>query len=163
MTDTLFILAVLAGGVAISEWLAARTWFRHLGSALLVIVLAAVVANLDLIPTYTQDATVYDVLLGTVGQLAIFWLLLRVRLRSVLRAGGPMILLFLIGAAGTMIGVAAGLHLFGGARSFGDMHWALGGMFVGTYIGGSINFNAIALEYGVVQDGVLYTGAGARA
>jgi uncharacterized membrane protein len=34
-------------------------------------------------------------------------------------------------------------------------------MFVGTYTGGSINFNAIALEYGVVRDGVLYSGAAA--
>lgn len=144
MTDTLFILAVLAAGIAISEWLAAHTWCRHLGSALLVIVLTALVANLGLIPTFTPDVAVYDVLLGTVGQLAIFWLLLRVRLRAVLRAGGPMILLFLIGAAGTMIGVAAGIRLFGGPGSFGDLHWALGGMFVGTYIGGSINFNAIA-------------------
>ncbi len=161
MTDTLFILAVLAGGIAVSEWLAANTWFRHLGSALLVIVLVAIVANLGLIPTYSPDVAVYDVLLGTVGQLAIFWLLLRVRLSAVLRAGGPMILLFLIGAGGTMIGVVTGLRLFGGAAAFGELHWALGGMFVGTYIGGSINFNAIALEYGVIQDGVLYTGAAA--
>ena len=119
MTDTLFILAVLAGSIAISEWLAAHTWFRHLGSALLVIVLTAVVANLGVIPTYTQGLAVYDVLLGTVGQLAIFWLLLRVRLRAVLHAGRPMILLFLIGAAGTMLGVACGIPLFGGAGSFG--------------------------------------------
>ena len=161
MTDTLFILAVLAGAIAFSEWLAAHTWFRHLGSALLVILFAALVANLGLIPTYTPDIAVYDLLLGTVAQLAIFWLLLRVQLRAVLKAGGPMILLFLIGAAGTMIGVAVGIPLFGGVQSFGDLHWALGGMFVGTYIGGSINFNAIALEYGVVQDGVLYTGAAA--
>lgn len=161
MTDTLFILAILGSGIAVSEWLAANTWFRHLGSALLVIVLVAIVANLGLIPTYSADVPVYDVLLGTVGQLAIFWLLLRVRLSAILRAGGPMILLFLIGAAGTMIGVVAGLRLFGGAGAFGDLHWALGGMFVGTYIGGSINFNAIALEYGVIQDGVLYTGAAA--
>ena len=32
-------------------------------------------------------------------------------------------------------------------------------MFVGTYIGGSINFNAVALEYGVIDDGLLYAGA----
>ncbi len=32
-------------------------------------------------------------------------------------------------------------------------------MFVGTYVGGSINFNAVALEYDVMTDGVLYAGA----
>jgi uncharacterized membrane protein len=32
-------------------------------------------------------------------------------------------------------------------------------MFTGTYTGGSVNFNAIALEYGVMRDGPLYTGS----
>ncbi len=161
MTDTLLILAVLSAAIALSEWLAAATWFRHLGSALLVILIAAIAANAGLIPTYAPDLAVYDLLLGPVAQLAIFWLLLRVRLREVLRAGGPMIALFLIGALGTMLGVVAGIRLVGGSEAFGELHCALGGMFVGTYTGGSINFNAIALEYGVVKDGVLYTGAAA--
>jgi uncharacterized membrane protein len=32
-------------------------------------------------------------------------------------------------------------------------------MFTGTYIGGSINFNAIALHYDVVREGLLYVGS----
>lgn len=161
MSHTLFIVAVLAANVALSEWLARRTWFRHLGSALLVIAITAIVANAGLIPTYSPEIGVYDKLLGPVGQLAIFWLLLRVNLRDVWKAGGPMVLMFLVGALGTMLGVLAGLALLGGGSAFGELTWALGGMFVGTYIGGSINFNAIALEYGVLRDGVLYTGAAA--
>jgi len=46
-----------------------------------------------------------------------------------------------------------------GRSSLGPLYGALGGMFTGTYIGGSINFNAIALHYEVTKDGTLYAGA----
>ncbi len=49
------IAAVLAFIIALCEWLAANTWFRHLGAALLVIVVTALVANLGLIPTYSLE------------------------------------------------------------------------------------------------------------
>jgi uncharacterized membrane protein len=145
--------------VVASEMLARRGLFRHLGSALLVIVLTSVVANLGIVPTVTEGSPVYDAIFSVVAPLAIFWLLLAVDLRSLLRAGPMMLGLFLLGSAGTFVGVLAGMHLVGGGAVFGDLYFALGGMFVGTYTGGSINFNALALEYGVTTDGVLYAGA----
>ena len=39
------------------------------------------------------------------------------------------------------------------------LYRAVGGMFVGTYVGGSINFNAVALGYQVQREGVLYAGS----
>jgi uncharacterized membrane protein len=158
MTHPLWVIAVLAGVTAASEWLVRKTALRHLGSALLVIVLAAVAANLQIIPSVTDGSPVYDHVFSTVGPLAIFWLLLQVDLRSVLRAGAPMLVLFSLGAAGTFAGVLVAMALLGG-EVFGPLHAALGGMYVGTYVGGSINFNAVALEYDVMRDGVLYAGA----
>ncbi len=160
-TDSLWILAVLGFNVAASEWLVRRTVLRHLGSALLVIVLTAVAANLGIIPTYSDDIPVYSGVFTYLAPLAIFLLLLRVHLAGLLRAGRAMLLLFGLGAIGTMAGVLAGMWLVGGSRSFGDLYYALGGMFVGTYTGGSINFNAVALEYDVVKKGSLYAGAAA--
>ncbi len=58
-THPLFILSILALNVALSEWLVRRTWLRHLGSALLVIVLTAAAANLGLIPAYSGDIPIY--------------------------------------------------------------------------------------------------------
>jgi uncharacterized membrane protein len=159
MTHPLWVIAVLAGATAASEWLARRTALRHLGSALLVIVLAAVAANLGIVPSVTDGSPVYDAVFGTVGPLAIFWLLLQVRLASVLRAGPAVLVLFLLGAGGTFLGVLVGMFLLGGGGVLGPLHAALGGMYVGTYVGGSINFNAVALEYGVMRDGGLFAGA----
>jgi len=159
MTHPLFIVAVLALNVALSEWLAHRTVLRHLGSALLVILLTSIVANVGIIPTYGNEIRVYGGVFEYLAPFAIFLLLLRVHLRGLVNVGLPMLVLFLLGSLGTMAGVLAGMSLAGGDGAFGELHFALGGMFVGTYTGGSINFNAIALEYGVVEDGRLYAGA----
>lgn len=161
MANPIFLLAVLGLNVALSEWLVRRTALRHLGSALLVIVLTALAANSGLIPTYSEDIAVYAGTFEYLAPLAIFLLLLQVNLRRVLQAGLPMLLLFAIGAVGTVTGVLAGMWAVGGSEAFGEHHFALGGMFVGTYTGGSINFNAVALEYGVVKNGLLYAGAAA--
>lgn len=157
--QALWILAVLGAMVALSEILARRGWLRHLGSALLVIVFTAVVANLGVIPTVTDGSPVYDAVFSVVAPLAIFWLLLGVSLRSVLAAGPVMLGLFLLGSGGTFLGVLGAMALVGGEAAFGPLHHALGGMFVGTYTGGSINFNAVAIEYDVMSESVLYAGA----
>lgn len=159
MDHPLWIIAVLGAMVAASEWLARNTPARHLGSALLVIVLTAVVANLGVVPSVTEGSPVYDGVFATVAPLAIFWLLLHVDLRGIVKAGVPMLLMFALGTTGTMVGVLLGMQLIGGATALGDLHDALGGMFTGTYIGGSVNFNAVALHYRVVDDGLIYAGS----
>jgi uncharacterized membrane protein len=161
LTETLPLLAALALVVALAEVLARRTPLRHLGSALVVILVAAVAANLGLLPTYSAEVPLYGVIFSEVAPLSIFWLLLGVRLADVLRAGRASLLLFAVGAAGTTVGVLLAMALVGGEEAFGEAYRALGGMFVGTYTGGSVNFNAVALEYGVVESATLYAGSAA--
>lgn len=160
-TQTLSVIAVLVALVALSEWLARRTWMRHLGAALLVIVFTALATNLKVIPSYGSDTPVYGVIFEYIAPLGIFWLLLLVDLKSVIRVGTASLVLFLIGAMGTTLGVVVAHWAVGGFDAFGDLHAALAGMFTGTYIGGSVNFNAIALEYGVVKNPAIYAGAAA--
>ncbi|MDX1394819.1 MAG: DUF819 family protein [Gemmatimonadota bacterium] len=165
MTDhTLFILTVLSLVIVVTEWAVRRTWLKHVGTALLVIVLTAVIANLGLIPTTSTEAApvpAYDVVFGTVAPLAIVWLLLKVNLRDVMRAGVPIISLFLIGSIGTVAGVLVGMWVVNGPVRIGPNFAALGGMFTGTYTGGSVNFNAIAIEYDMMREAVLFGGAAA--
>ena len=70
-----------------------------------------------------------------------------------------MVFLFLFGSLATAIGVFAGMWVVNGSESIGPLYNALGGMFVGTYTGGSVNFNSLGLQYDVMKDGVLYGGA----
>jgi uncharacterized membrane protein len=159
--DPVYILALLCIFTALSEWLARHTWLRHVGTALLVILVTALAANVGLLPagsTAQAPVPVYDVIFGYIAPLAIFFLLLRVNLRGLLRAGIPIIGLFLIGSLGIVIGVFIAAAIFPLSR-VGPLYPAVGGMYAATYIGGGINFNAVALSYGVTREGALYAGA----
>ncbi len=161
-TDSLYVLAVLCLIVVASEWMVRRTWMRHLGTALVVILVTAVVANLGIIPAgSTEEAPVaaYDYTFAYLAPIAIFWLLLRCNLRDILKAGLPLVALFVIGALGTTFGVLVGMWVVGGPENIGPLYNAIGGMFAGTYTGGSVNFNAVALHYDVVSNGALFAGA----
>ena len=161
-TDPLYVIAVLSVIVVGSEWLARRGVFRHLGSALLVILIGALLANTGLIPagsTAQAPVPVYDAVFNQLAPITIFWLLLPVSLRDVFKVGWPLLAVYLLGSAGTMLGVVVGMRLVHGATSIGPLYQAVGGMFAGTYIGGSINFNAVALQYDVVRHGTIYGGS----
>jgi uncharacterized membrane protein len=160
--DPIYIFSVLCLLIVASEWLARRQGFRHVGSALIVILLGALVANLGVIPAGSPpDApiVVYDAIFSYVAPLALFWLLLHVNLRNLLKVGLPMVGLFLAGSAGTLIGAVVAMRLINGNGAIGPFAGPVAGMFTGTYTGGGINFNAIALHYGVVREGALFAGA----
>ena len=153
------LLIVLCLAIAVSEFLVRTTPLRHLGTSLLVIVAAALLANFGAIPTSAESHPLYDVLFDEVIALAIFWLLLQVRLTAIWQAGVPMLLLFGVGAAGLVVGVPLGMLAIGGPERFGEAGAGLGAMFVGTYTGGSLNFNALADVFGVDRQPAMYAGA----
>jgi uncharacterized membrane protein len=160
--DPLYIFAVLCLLIVASEWLGRRAGFRHLGSALIVILLGALVANLGVIPAGSPpDAPVpvYDAIFAYVAPLALFWLLLHVNLRSLATVGLPIVALFLAGSAGTLLGAITAMRLIDLRETIGPFAGPVAGMFTGTYTGGGINFNAVALHYGVVREGALFAGA----
>ncbi|MEL6674770.1 MAG: DUF819 family protein [Bacteroidota bacterium] len=155
----LLILAILCGLVYGSEWLAEKTWLRYLSPALLVILLTAILANLGLIPSASNAPPIYGHIFTYVAPISIFLLLLEVNLRQLRSVGLPMLGMFLLGAVGTCAGVILGMSILGGAEAFGAYTGPLAGMFAGTYIGGSVNFNAVALEFQMQETGPIYAGA----
>lgn len=155
------ILLSLCAAVVLAELLVRHTPLRALSAALLVILIGAVMANLGLIPagsTPEAPVPIYDAIFAWLAPLAIFWLLLQVDLRRILEAGLPMLALFGIGAAGTTLGALLGFVLIGGGPRLGEHAAAVAGMYVGTYVGGSVNFNAVALHYEVTKAGVVFAG-----
>ncbi|MFN4145843.1 MAG: DUF819 domain-containing protein [Runella sp.] len=159
LQDPLAILVVLMLNVMVAEWLAKLPYLKHLGTALLVILVTAIVANIGLIPASTDTPAIYDGIFVYLAPVSIFYLLLTVHLRQLKKAGKPMVFAFLGGAVGIMLGMVVGMWLMGGAKAFGALFYALGGMFTATYIGGSSNFNALALHYEVNKTGNLYAAA----
>ena len=94
--DPILLLALLALHVAVTEWLVQNTPLSYIGTALLVIVLTAVSANLGLVPTYSDDNVVYQGIFTYVAPIGVFLLLLQVRLKAILKSGRSMLILSLI-------------------------------------------------------------------
>ncbi|MBR08032.1 MAG: hypothetical protein CMP48_10125 [Rickettsiales bacterium] len=138
---------------------AAKTkWGKQLGAALLAILFTAVVANLKIIPSASNSIELYSGIFTYLAPLSIFYLLLNVNLRSIKQAGFPMIGLFLIGSAATTFGILASWYIIQPERVLGNDANIIAGMLTGTYTGGSVNFNAVALEYNFQENGILYAG-----
>ncbi|MBT8321923.1 MAG: DUF819 family protein, partial [Eudoraea sp.] len=131
---------------------------KKLGAALLVILFAAVLANLGLIPTASNSIPLYDGIFSYVAPISIFYLLLDVNLTTIKKAGTPMIVLFLIGSLATFAGILFSWWLLSPESALGDGGKIIAGMLAGTYTGGSINFNAIAIAYNFQEQSVLYAG-----
>lgn len=155
----LALLTVLAIAVTAAETLGRHRWGRRVGAALLVILIGALLANFRIIPPAGAGGPVYDEIFSVVAPGAIFLIMLEASLKTLRRAGGPMLLAFGLGAVATVIGVFAAVWLTPARAMLGDSLPAVAGMYAGTYIGGSANFNAIALHFGMLQQGGIYTAA----
>ncbi len=157
-SNPIYVLSVLCLMVLASHYAAKTKFGRKFGTALLVILFTAFAANLELIPSASDAIPLYDAIFKYVAPISLFYLLLDVNLKSIKKAGGPIIVLFLIGSFATLLGVLITWQLLKPEESLGDNAAIIAGMLTGTYTGGSVNFNAIAIEYDFQKQGVLYAG-----
>lgn len=161
LNNPVYLLAVLLLTVYFSEWLAKKKYFNYLGASLIVILAAAILANLHIIPSSQNAPPLYDGIFTYIAPLAIFYLLLDVKLKDLKLAGLPMLTMFFIGSAATVAGVLTSYYLLAPYRHGIASAFAVAGMYTGTYIGGSANLNAIAMQYGVIKDGTLFAAVNA--
>jgi len=158
ITDPIYVLAVLCFMVILAVYAGKTKFGKQFGAALMVILFTAVIANLKLIPSASNSIPLYSAIFKYVAPISIFYLLLNVNLASIKRAGLPMIGLFLIGSLATTLGILISWFILSPENVLGEDGKVIAGMFTGTYTGGSVNFNAVALEYDFQEKGVLYAG-----
>ncbi len=144
--------------VILSVYVAKTKIGEKLSAALLVILFTAVLANLKLIPSASNSIPLYEGIFTTLAPLSIFYLMLGVNLSSIKKAGAPMIILFMIGSLATLLGILLAWVVVAPQKVIGEDANIIAGMFTGTYTGGSVNFNAVALEYDFQDRGILYAG-----
>lgn len=135
--NTFAVWAVLFAGAAFAAWAEHTRWGHRLSGVLIAILLAMLLSNLRLIP---QASPTYDTVFRYLIPIAIPLLLFDANLRRILRETGAMLLAFVIGAVGVVAGAWIGVRLI----PLGPDGPALAGIFASTYIGGSLNFMAVA-------------------
>ncbi|MFX0557041.1 DUF819 domain-containing protein [Maribacter sp. CXY002] len=158
ITNPIYVLAVLCLMVILAIYVGKTKFGKQFGAALLVILFTAILANLKLIPSASNSIDLYDGIFKYIAPISIFNLLLNVNLTSIKKAGFPMIGLFLVGSMATTLGILLSWAVLSPGNVLGEDGKVIAGMLTGTYTGGSVNFNAVALEYGFHEKGILYAG-----
>ncbi|KAJ9507891.1 hypothetical protein QJQ45_021235 [Haematococcus lacustris] len=75
--------------------------------------------------------------------------LLEADMSQLMRTGGPLLLAFLVGAVGMVMGAVAGLKLCQGLGLLGPHGPQLAACLCASYVGGSVNFAAVAQAVGL--------------
>lgn len=100
-------------------------------------------ANLKIIPT---DSPVYDAVWSYVVPLAIPLLLLQCNIKKIWKESGRILIIFLISSVGTFFGAILGFTLLG---KYIPNLAQITGMMTGSYIGGGVNFVALADSFSI--------------
>lgn len=156
ITNSVAVLGILTFNIFLAFQLERIPQLKALSASLIVIVLGALEANFGLIPTSSDAPPLYDGIFTYVAPLLIIFLMLGIQLKSVKKAGIPMISSFFLGALGIMVGVTVGMLVVKGRASLGSNFNVIGGMFTATWTGGSTNLNAVALTYNFAKEGAVY-------
>ncbi len=114
-------------------------WAAKISGAVITLLIAVILTNLNVIPT---SAPVFDdVVWGYAVPLAIPLLLLNANIFRIWRETGRFLFIFLIGAAGTLVGALSATILLSGVI---EGLPGVAAMMTGLYIGGGVNFTAVA-------------------
>ncbi len=137
--NTWVLWAIITGWAAFSIYLEQKyTWAAKLSGAIIALIGAMVLSNLNIIPV---DSPVYDTVWGYVVPLAIPLLLLQCNIKKIWKESGRILIIFLIGSIGT---VAGSLIAFSFLGKHVPYLAEIAGMMTGSYIGGGVNFVALA-------------------
>jgi uncharacterized membrane protein len=116
-------------------------WASKVTGAIIGLVIAMILANLRIIPT---DAPTYDVVWGYVVPLAIPLLLFNANIKRIWKESGRMMIIFILSSVGTLIGTFIAFMLL---KNNIPQLYKMAAMMTGSYIGGGVNFAAMAESF----------------
>ena len=146
--NTWALMAITCGWAAFSIY-AEQTWkwASKVSGAIVALIGALVLTNLGIIPT--NCVWFDDIVWGYVVPMAIPMLLLSCDIRKIGREAGKILVIFMIGAIGTSVGAILGFKVLG--NHVKDLA-GVAAMMTGSYIGGTVNFAAMASAFQVPGD-----------
>jgi len=129
--------AVLIGVAGFGFWADSTRIGRQVSGIGIMLVIAMLLGNFGVIP---HAAPAYETVWSFLVPAAVPLLLLKANLRRIIPETGPMLGAYFLGVAGTLIGAVVGLWIL----PMGSVGPDLAGILSATYIGGSMNFAAVA-------------------
>ncbi len=150
--NTWGLLGMMCITVALSIWLEQTyKWASKVSGAIIALIIAMFAANLGIIPT---NCVLYDdIVWGVIVPMGIPLLLLQCNLNKIGKLTGKMLVVFVMGAIGTTVGAIVAFNVLKGAYvanggNINDLA-SVASMMTGSYIGGGVNFAAMADAHGL--------------
>jgi len=140
INEPFYILTVFVGIIALTLMLVRRYEIaRKISPVILILFFTALLSNFGIVP---HEHRLYDQLSRYTVPFAVCLILLGVRLADIRKTGLPVFKAFAVASLGSFVGC-----LVGGAalavpldKALAGDGWKLAGPYIGTYIGGSLNF-----------------------
>ena len=143
--DTWTLLFILVASVVTAIFLEQKyAWASKISGAIIALIMALVLSNLVVIPIHS---TLYDdIIWGYAVPIGIPLLLLQCNMKKIWKETGRMMVVFLIGAVGTCVGALLAYTLL---HNYIPEASGVAAMMTGSYIGGGVNFAALATQFKV--------------
>jgi uncharacterized membrane protein len=135
------LFAVVAAAATLGIWSEYKKWFKQVSGILITMVLTALLSMARVIPVASDvraKVDVYEMIFNYFIPLAIPLMLMGSNITRIIREGGKLLVAFLIGAAGVIIGSYLAFYLIDLGPDSGNT----AGVISATLIGGSMNFIA---------------------
>ncbi|NOY51017.1 MAG: DUF819 family protein [Chlorobi bacterium] len=136
----LAIWAVIMASSAFGVYAEKKGWIKNIAGVMYTMVLTAILALIHFLPSASgdKDVVVYDFVFDYVTPMAIPLLLFSANILKIIKESGRLIVIYLIGAAGIVIGSIISFFIV----NVGPETFKVAGVFVATLVGGSVNFVA---------------------
>ena len=121
-------------------------WASKISGPIIGLLAAATLSNVGIIPV---EFPVYDQVWDIVVPLAIPMLLFTCDLKQIWKESGRLLMIFLISSVGTILGALVGYAFLG--KMIPVLNH-IAGMMVGSYIGGGVNFVAVASAFDIPKE-----------
>ncbi|HRU51624.1 MAG TPA: DUF819 family protein [Planctomycetota bacterium] len=142
-TENFEIILLFFAVISFCLWMYERFyWVKKVSLIMLILFVCGILGNVGIIPT---RHVVYDTLNNYCVPLAVVFILLGVRISDLKKTGWPMLCTFMLASIASFIGcLLGGIFLYNWFESILQADaWKVVGPYIGTYIGGSINFFAL--------------------
>lgn len=137
----LVIFAVIVGAAALGIWSEHKKWFGKVSGILVTMILMSILSMSGIVPVAsnpTIKVEVYELIFSYFIPLSIPMMLMGSNIIRIIREGGKLLVAFLIGALGVVLGSFLAYFLI----HLGNDSANAAGVIAATLIGGSMNFIA---------------------
>lgn len=137
----LVLFAVLVAAAALGIWSEHKKWLKQVSGILITMIVMSVLSMTGIVPVASNPkfkVEVYELIFSYFIPLSIPLMLMGSNIRRIIKEGGKLLVAFLIGALGVILGSFLAFYLIDLGQDSGNV----AGVISATLIGGSMNFIA---------------------